>query len=113
MLSLHTYYCIVCKLLIVMALFLILHGIKRANQLAATGLLVLGAGVGSQSSPIVSPQSLGGCMNWKRFFAAVFALLVVLSLGSTRVSAQTQSTGDIAGVVTDARVRWFLARKSS
>ena len=41
-------------------------------------------------------------MNWKRFFAAVFALLVVLSLGSTRVSAQTQSTGDITGVVTDA-----------
>ena len=32
-------------------------------------------------------------MNWKRFFAAVFALLVVLSLGSTRVTAQTQSTG--------------------
>ena len=30
-------------------------------------------------------------MNWKRFFAAVFALLVVLSLGSTRVSAQTQT----------------------
>ena len=24
-------------------------------------------------------------MNWKRFFAAVFALLVVLSLGSTKV----------------------------
>ena len=24
-------------------------------------------------------------MNWKRFFAAVFALLVVLSLGSTRL----------------------------
>ena len=40
-------------------------------------------------------------MNWKRFFAAVFALLVVLSLGSTRVSAQTQSTGDIAGAITD------------
>ena len=40
-------------------------------------------------------------MNWKRFFAAVFALLVVLSLGSTRVTAQTSTTGDIAGVVTD------------
>ena len=41
-------------------------------------------------------------MNWKRFFAAVFALLVVLSLGSTRLAAQTQSSGDITGVVTDA-----------
>jgi hypothetical protein len=40
-------------------------------------------------------------MNWKRFFAAVFALLVVLSLGSTRVAAQTQSTGDVAGMVSD------------
>jgi len=40
-------------------------------------------------------------MNWKRFIAAVFALLVVLSLGSTRISAQTNTTGDIAGVVTD------------
>jgi hypothetical protein len=40
-------------------------------------------------------------MNWKRFFAAVFALLVVLSLGSTQLIAQTQSTGDVTGVVTD------------
>jgi hypothetical protein len=40
-------------------------------------------------------------MNWKRFFAAVFALLVVLSLGSTKVGAQTSTSGDIAGVVTD------------
>ena len=40
-------------------------------------------------------------MNWKRFFAAVFALLVVLSLSSTRVGAQTTTTGDVAGVVTD------------
>ncbi len=40
-------------------------------------------------------------MNWKRFFAAVFALLVVLSLGSTRVSAQTSTTGDIAGAISD------------
>ena len=40
-------------------------------------------------------------MNWKRFFAAVFALLVVFSLSSTRVNAQNSTTGDIAGVVTD------------
>ena len=40
-------------------------------------------------------------MNRKRFFAAVFALLVVFSLSSTRVNAQTSTTGDIAGVVTD------------
>ncbi len=30
-----------------------------------------------------------------------FALLVVMSLGSTRLAAQTSSSGDIAGVVTD------------
>jgi len=40
-------------------------------------------------------------MNWKRFFVFVFAILVALSLGSTRLAAQTQSTGDVAGVVTD------------
>jgi Carboxypeptidase regulatory-like domain/TonB-dependent Receptor Plug Domain len=40
-------------------------------------------------------------MNWKRFFAAVFALLVILSFGSTRLTAQTATSGDIAGVVTD------------
>jgi hypothetical protein len=40
-------------------------------------------------------------MNWKRFMAAVFALLVVLSFGSTRVTAQNSTSGDIAGVVTD------------
>jgi carboxypeptidase family protein len=40
-------------------------------------------------------------MNWKRFFAVVFALLVALSLSSTRLAAQTATTGDIAGVVTD------------
>src|SRR5277367_3815921 len=84
-----------------MCLFLILHGNKRAMQLVAKGLRIMGAGVGSQASPIFSPQSLGGRMNWKRFFAAVFALLVVLSLSSTRVAAQTQSTGDITGVVSD------------
>src|SRR5271170_7673799 len=61
----------------------------------------MGAGVNSQLSPIFSPQSLGGRMNWKRFFAATFALLVVLSLSSTRLAAQTSTTGDIAGVVTD------------
>lgn len=40
-------------------------------------------------------------MNWKRFFVVVFALLVALSIGSTRLAAQTSSTGDVAGVVTD------------
>jgi hypothetical protein len=40
-------------------------------------------------------------MNWKQFFAAVFALLVVLSLSSTRLMAQTATSGDIAGTVTD------------
>src|SRR5277367_6931330 len=61
----------------------------------------MGAGVNSQLSPVFSSQSLGGRMNWKRFFAAVFALLVVLSFSSTRATAQTATSGDIAGVVTD------------
>ena len=32
-------------------------------------------------------------MNWKRFFAAVFALLVVFSLGSTRVTCADVDNG--------------------
>jgi hypothetical protein len=40
-------------------------------------------------------------MNWKRFMAVMFALLVGLTIGSGRLAAQTQSTGDITGVVTD------------
>ena len=40
-------------------------------------------------------------MNWKRFFIAMFALLAVLSIGSVRLAAQTTTTGDITGVVTD------------
>src|ERR1700730_5478153 len=48
-----------------------------------------------------SAEFLGGCMNWKRFFAIVFALLVVLSIGSGRLAAQTNSSGDVGGVVTD------------
>jgi hypothetical protein len=40
-------------------------------------------------------------MNLKRFLVVVFAFLVVLSLGSTRLAAQTSTTGDVTGVVTD------------
>jgi Carboxypeptidase regulatory-like domain len=40
-------------------------------------------------------------MNWKRFFVVVFALLVALSIGSGRLAAQTATTGDVAGVVSD------------
>ena len=41
-------------------------------------------------------------MNWKRFLVVMFALLAVLSLGSTRVAAQTTvSQGSIQGTVTD------------
>src|SRR5271156_4366220 len=40
-------------------------------------------------------------MNWKQLCAATAALLIVLSLGSTRMAAQTATTGDIAGTVTD------------
>jgi hypothetical protein len=42
-------------------------------------------------------------MNWKRFFVAVFALLAAMSIGSTRLVAQTTvSQGSIQGTVTDA-----------
>jgi hypothetical protein len=41
-------------------------------------------------------------MNWKRFFVVMFALLVGLSIGSGRAAAQTSTTGDVTGVVTDA-----------
>jgi len=42
-------------------------------------------------------------MNWKRFLGVMFALLAVLSLGSTRVAAQTTvSQGSIQGTITDA-----------
>ena len=37
----------------------------------------------------------------KRFFAVLFALIVVLTLGATRLKAQTQTTGDIVGTISD------------
>ncbi len=40
-------------------------------------------------------------MNWKRFFVVAFALLIAMSIGSTRLAAQTSTTGDVAGTVTD------------
>jgi hypothetical protein len=41
-------------------------------------------------------------MNWKRFFVAMFALLAILSIGSTRLVAQTTvSQGSIQGTITD------------
>jgi outer membrane receptor protein involved in Fe transport len=40
-------------------------------------------------------------MNWKSFFVVAFALLVALSIGSGRLAAQTATTGEVAGVVTD------------
>jgi hypothetical protein len=36
-----------------------------------------------------------------RFFVATLALLMVSSFASTRLAAQTQSTGDVVGVVLD------------
>ena len=43
-------------------------------------------------------------MNWKRLLAVMFALLVTLSLGTGRVSAQSSlSAGSIQGTVTDAQ----------
>ena len=35
-------------------------------------------------------------MNWKHFVVVAFALLVAMSLGSTRLAAQTANTGDIS-----------------
>jgi hypothetical protein len=40
-------------------------------------------------------------MNWKRFMVVAFALLVALSIGSGRLAAQTSTTGDVTGIVTD------------
>ena len=40
-------------------------------------------------------------MNWKRFLAVTVALLASLSIGSGRLAAQTSTTGDITGIVTD------------
>jgi hypothetical protein len=40
-------------------------------------------------------------MNWKRFLFAALVFLAGLSLCSTRLAAQTSTTGDITGVVTD------------
>ncbi len=40
-------------------------------------------------------------MNWKRIFVVAFALLIAMSIGSARLAAQTSTTGDITGVVTD------------
>src|ERR1700732_4925118 len=56
---------------------------------------------GHRVYPNFSAKFLGGCMNWKRFFVVAFALLAILSIGSGRLAAQTQSTGDVAGVVND------------
>jgi Carboxypeptidase regulatory-like domain len=42
-------------------------------------------------------------MNWKRFFVAMFALLAAMSIGSTRLVAQTTiANGSIQGIVSDA-----------
>jgi len=40
-------------------------------------------------------------MNWKRFLAIASALLVMLTVGSFRLVAQTTTSGDVTGIVTD------------
>ena len=40
-------------------------------------------------------------MNWKKFVALASVLLVALLIGSTRVNAQTATTGDVTGTVSD------------
>lgn len=40
-------------------------------------------------------------MNLRRLFVGLFALLVLLSIGSSRTIAQTTTTGEISGVVSD------------
>src|SRR5580704_532451 len=84
-------------------LFYTRHGLERAMSRAARNIIALGASV-SKGSPKFSVTFLGGCMNWKRFFFVAFALLIVLSMGSTKLAAQaTTSTGGIQGAVTDAQ----------
>src|ERR1700675_846694 len=46
-------------------------------------------------------ETRGGFMSWKGFLGVGCALLLVLSVGATRLTAQTTTTGDIAGIVTD------------
>src|SRR6202162_5656991 len=40
-------------------------------------------------------------MSWKTFVVVMFAFLLALAIGPTRLAGQTQTTGDIAGTVTD------------
>jgi Carboxypeptidase regulatory-like domain len=40
-------------------------------------------------------------MSSRRFFAVMFTFYLVMSLGPSRLAAQTSTTGDVAGVVTD------------
>jgi len=40
-------------------------------------------------------------MNWKRFLALASAFILMLTVGSYRLAAQTQTTGDVTGLVTD------------
>src|SRR5215469_2538260 len=72
----------------------------RAQRPAARsrrdGVLVRGVGF-----PQSLMKNLGGSMNWKRFFVVVVALLAAFSLSTWRTAAQTSTTGDVAGVVTD------------
>jgi hypothetical protein len=39
--------------------------------------------------------------HWKQFLVATVALLLVLSVGAVRLPAQTQTTGEVTGMVTD------------
>ena len=40
-------------------------------------------------------------MNSRRFFAVMFTFFLVMSLGPSRLAAQTSTTGDVAGIVID------------
>lgn len=82
-------------------IFLNLHGHERAMASSSTGFRVSGQRLSAVTSPEFLEEFLGGCMNWKRFFVVAFALLVAMSLGSARLAAQTSTTGDVAGTVTD------------
>ena len=51
-----------------------------------------------------SLSNLGECMNWKRFFVVMFALLVsVLATNRPVWSQATVNSGNIQGTVTDAQ----------
>src|SRR5271155_553956 len=72
---------------------------QTCDEASDRGFTCMGAGVGLQGSPTFSPQSLGGCMNWKQLLVVMFAAFALLL---PNAGAQSIVTGAVGGVVTDA-----------